>query len=394
MSKVCILSFPRYFNYGTFLQLYAMQVTVQAMGYQPEIIDYDPYNDSGRQAGSNRASIRFLHKLLFGIKGVLGIDKGEGFTVGKSGQMARFKRFLENDLALGDTTYFSARELEANPPEADAVIVGSDQVWHPVGHRKDPAYFLSFTERTKRVAYAPSFGVSEVPGDTINWLASHIQGIPHLSIREKAGADIIRQLTGREVPVVLDPAYLLDAREWGRFAGQERLITGNYMLCYFLESDQYMRETALRIAKERGLQPVMIPVHPGDTPDSSAAFTQLTDIGPHEYVQLIRDADFVCTDSFHGTSFSLLFERQFLTFKRYDNPDQAANHSRLDSILKATGLDSRVVGLENFAKAGNQDVDFTDASKTIAALRAESMSYLNDALSSAVGKGSNHVAGN
>lgn len=388
MSKVCILSFPRYYNYGTFLQMYALQATLDAQGYQAELIDYDPYNDSGKQGAGKTSVLSGVRRALGKMKRYFKAPAQDTFTVGKGAQKARFEEFLKRDLKLGQRTYFSADELNQMPPAADAVIVGSDQVWHPEGHYKDAAYFLSFVPRAKRIAYAPSFGVSQVPEHASEWLAEHIEGIPNLSVREHAGADIIKQLTGRDAQVVLDPAYLLGPTQWSAFAGQKDAMrpAGDepYLLCYFLESDLYMREAALRLAKLRGLKPIMIPVHANDQQGIGADFAQLMDVGPREFVRLIRDAAMICTDSFHGTSFSILFNRPFLTFRRYDNPAQAANHSRLESILTATGLKGRVADKENAQQDWEEAPDFATANARIEALRADSMAYLQGALNNAL----------
>jgi len=381
MSKIGILSFPRYFNYGTFLQLYALQTVVAECGYEPEVIDYDPYNDSLKKPVEQRTLAGALKQLLSTL--VSPLRRGgsrSSFTVGQAQQRTRFVQFLADDIRLGEKTYFSAQQLEADPPAADAFIVGSDQVWNPVGHYQDSAYFLSFAEQAKRIAYAPSFGVSELPQDTQDWLKEQINAIPYLSIREEAGAAMIESLTGRTAQVVLDPAYLLDADAWSDFADEAAVPEQPYLLCYFLESDRYMREQALALAEQQGLRPLLIPVHPCDEEGLGDRFIQLSGIGPREFVGLIRHAAFICTDSFHGTSFSILFNRPFLTFKRYDNAAQAANHSRLDSILQATGLQHRIADKNSAVEQWGLDIDFSHANGQVQQLREESMRYLRGVL--------------
>ncbi len=389
MSKIGILSFPRYFNYGTFLQLYALQTLIAARGYQPEVIDYDPYNDSGKKTLARRPLPQLLKQVLKPLlkpmlKPIVSKAKtllkrgGEdtSFTVGQAQQRERFAQFLANDIRLGEKTYFSPQELEAEPPTGDAFVVGSDQVWNPLGHDKDPAYFLSFAEPAKRIAYAPSFGVSSLPPQSEAWLKQQIEAIPYLSIREQAGASIVAGLTGRTAPVVLDPAYLLDAEAWSDFADEAAVPDQPYLLCYFLESDRYMREQALALAEKQGLIPLLIPVHPCDQEGLGLKFTPLSGIGPREFVGLIGRAAFVCTDSFHGTSFSILLNRPFLTFKRYDNAAQAANHSRLDSVLAVTGLQHRLAGRTSDCTTLPVEVDFKGANAQIEGLRQESIEYL------------------
>lgn len=387
MQKVAILSFPRYFNYGTFLQMYALQQTVAGLGYSPELIDYDPYNDSGKQYGAVHRFVAALRGSYTAFRAWAWSAQADTFTVDSRRQKVRFQHFLANHLNLGDTTYFSAADLQSRPPHCDAVIVGSDQVWHPVGHHKDAAYFLSFTQQKKRIAYAPSFGVAEVPEDSQDWLKHHLAQIPHLSVREQAGAAIIKSLTGRDAQVVVDPAYLLKPGQWRDFAGEGRLFGSPYLLCYFLESDRYMRRAALEIAKARGLVSVMVPVHACDKQACDRDFKKLSAVGPREFVALVRDADYVCTDSFHGTSFSILFNRQFLSFKRYENQAQAANHSRLESILAATGLLHRVVDKHSWGEAMSPAIDFTWANARLKRMRTDSMIFLQQSLDCALENG-------
>jgi hypothetical protein len=390
-KKVGILSFPRYFNYGTFLQLYALQTAVSRLGYEPEVIDYDPYNDSGRRplAGSKqpmwwkaakRVSRRLRDTLAFQVNRSADLAPADNFAPARN---ALFEEFLHTRLNLGRRTYFTKHELECFPPACDAAIVGSDQVWHPVAHYKDQAYFLSFVDPNKRIAYAPSIGLSEIPESTRDWMRDRIEAIPHLSIRESVGAKLVSELTGREAPVVLDPAYLLEATEWSEFSNTSVSADRPYLMCYFLESDEYMRERAKQLAAEHGLNLYLVPVHQADVEREDPAFHKLEGVGPQEFVGLLRNAALVCTDSFHGTSFSVIFNRPFLTFRRYDNPAQVANHSRLDSILTMLGLESQLQGEASKAPLDPLSVDFSLANQRLAELRDESLDFLERSLAAA-----------
>jgi len=172
MIRIGILSFPRYFNYGTHLQLYALQKTVAKYGYKPEIIDYDPYNDSGMKKskpGSMTGVIRTtLNSCVLQLSRALGVLAGRLLPAfGGEPCIDRkglFQQFLNNELELGSRTYFTSRELDEKPPECAAFIVGSDQVWHPISHYKDSAYYLAFTEPSKRIAYAPSDAIASNSG--------------------------------------------------------------------------------------------------------------------------------------------------------------------------------------------------------------------------------------
>jgi hypothetical protein len=392
MNKVGIVSFPRYFNYGTYLQLYAMQETVSRLGYEPEIIDYDPCNDSGsreRTVPDDQGTIARIRARLVSEAGqrLAGLARrlsSSDWEYYRQDRNLAFQDFLDTSLALGSVNYFSEGELFETPPTCDAFIAGSDQIWHPVAHHEDSVYYLAFADQQKRIAYAPSFGVSEIPAGCQDWMGAQIRDIPHLSVREEAGIALVKELTGRHAQLVLDPVFLPEVRQWETFGRSLGAARPPYLLCYFLESDRYMRERALAIAEQLGLQPFMLPVHPSDAGCADNGFRRLTGVGPREFVDLVRNAAFVCTDSFHGTAFSIIFNRPFFTFRRYDNLYQAANHSRINSILRLTALQHRIRGLADTVDSAEGETDFSLANRRIADMRQGSLTFLGDALCSAM----------
>jgi hypothetical protein len=393
MNRVGILSFPRYFNYGTYLQLYALQSTVAKLGYAPELIDYDPYNDSGIRKNSRGSELLNLGRSIKSqLKQITQKITATGLPFVSSERLrfqhqwkSAFQQFLEAHLKLGPKTYFSDDELMQAPPDCKAFIVGSDQVWHPIGHFKDSAYYLRFAEPLKRIAYAPSLGVSEIPEVASDWMREQIAGITHLSVRELNGAELIKQLTGRDAQVVLDPAYLLDAQAWRQFASKQPRPSRPYLFCYFLESDSYMRDRAKALADRYQLDLRLLPVHASDFERDDERINKLPGVGPAEFVDLISNAALVCTDSFHGTAFSIIFNRPFFTFRRYDNPAQSALHSRMESILAITGLEERIVDKNIVLNEHPFEVDFTAANRRITRLREVSMGFLSSAIEYAVG---------
>jgi hypothetical protein len=393
MNRVGILSFPRYFNYGTYLQLYALQSTVAKLGYAPELIDYDPYNDSGTRKNAWGSGLLNLgRRIKSQLKQVTQKITATGLPFVSSERLRfqhqrknAFQQFLEAHLKLGSKTYFSDAELMQAPPKCAAFIVGSDQVWHPIGHYKDSAYYLRFAEPLKRIAYAPSLGVSEIPEVVSDWMREQIGGITHLSVRELNGSELIKQLTGRDAQVVLDPAYLLDAQAWRQFASKQPRPARPYLFCYFLESDGYMRDRAKALADRYQLELRLLPVHAIDFERDDERIDKLPGVGPTEFVDLISNAALVCTDSFHGTAFSIIFNRPFFTFRRYDNPVQSALHSRIESILAITGLEARIADKTTALSDAPLKVDFATANRGIARLRERSIGFLSSAIEQAVG---------
>ena len=383
MKKIGIMSFPRYQNYGTYLQLYALQSTVAALGYKPEIIDYDPYNDSGNRSRHpmGNALRKTLRPLLRALKKAVFPDKIHSpqtvYTVSNNNA---FDKFRDNQLQLGATTYFNQYELNDNPPRCAAFITGSDQVWNPRAHFMDSAYFLAFAEPHQRIAYAPSFGVDQIPQESRGWMRQQIRGIASLSVREQNAVAMVRELSGREARLVVDPVMLLPVAEWTAFSYKRVAASRPYLFCYFLESDPYMRERALTLAEQLGLDLYLLPVNALDRDIRDERITLLHDIGPREFVGLIRHAELVCTDSFHGSVFSIMLKRPFLTFQRYANPDQVAAHSRIESILNISGLGARLVSKNGTLPSAPLQVDFGPSHDKLGKLREKSIRYLAESL--------------
>ena len=250
----------------------------------------------------------------------------------------------------------------------DYVIAGSDQVWNPelVGTFEALRYFyLEFVEKEKRVNYAPSFGVSR-----LKFLERHVHreglnGFTRLSCREKEGCDLIRELTGRDAQLVLDPTFLLTAEQWRKIERKpEYEVPEHYALTYFLGEAEM--STAKKLAGE-------LPII--QAPDGTAQIYSMT--GPREFVWLIDHADLVITASFHGTAFSVNFGRRFITFK-------GGNwFSRMKTLLSNLGLTDRIFELgrdDDRNNIADMPIDYEAVNVKLAELRKKSMNYLASCL--------------
>jgi len=387
MKKIGLLTFPRYYNYGTYLQMFALQTVIQNIGYVCDVIDYDPFSPLRYNiTTTNKISqqLKRLGRILSNPSAAMINYKARKyqrqFEIITMKRQQLFLSFLDNHINIGTKKYLRYEDLEIDPPSCDAFVVGSDQVWNPISHFMDDSFYLAFAKRHQRVAYAPSIGLSRIPDNAMEWVKSGINGIAHLSIREEQGATLIRELTGREALVVADPTLLLTSSEWLQSFSLPSIRRSSYVLCYFLESDSYMRERAIEIAKTNGLDLVIIPVNPVDVEGNNNIFNMEYDVGPKEFLSLIKNASFVCTDSFHGTVFSIVFRRPFFTFRRYANLSEAALHSRISNILIKLGLEKREVGHENRLSFSLTEMDYEYAEKYITDWQDLSKTYLYKAL--------------
>ncbi len=387
MIKVGIVTFPRYFNYGTHLQMYALQKVVTNLGYRCEVIDYHRlYWTADQKTELRQRQWNRLKTLLADPLRVLRHQPIKNYNK-RFGELTKnrvllFEAFLHDHIKLGSRRYKSFHELKQLPPNCNAFVVGSDQVWNPVSHLGDSSYYLVFADQKRRVAYAPSIGMSEIPDEAKEWMRSGLLGIPHLSVRERKGAELIRELTGVDARVVLDPTFLLSAPDWEEVSILPQRARP-YMLCYFLESDVYMRDCARHLARSHDCDLVVIPVNRVDVDNASFDIQKEYDVGPREFLGLLKNATFVCTDSFHGTVFSIIFERPFFAFRRYANEKEAALHSRISGILDITGLTEREMTRDRSLPADSMGIDYVGVKDRLEPWRQESLGFLRNALQEA-----------
>ena len=258
------------------------------------------------------------------------------------------------------------------------VIVGSDQLWLPVNVVSDYYTLNWVSDNINKISYATSFGISKIPDKYADEYKKFLSRINYLSVREESGKKICDEY-GITSKVVCDPTILLTKDEWEQEAVQERIIPDKYILCYFLGSNIEHRKFAEKLKKKTGYKIVSLN-HADEYVKYSDTFADITpyDIGPREWINLIKNAEYVCTDSFHGTVFSLLFNKTFFDFRRYSESNKMSTNSRIDSLLDLAGVD------KNRILTGNEDVDtvikykinYSKVNKNIDKIRQESKKWL------------------
>lgn len=218
--------------------------------------------------------------------------------------------------------------------EHDCFICGSDQIWNPTYSTTSRLAFCSFApERT--IAWAPSFGIADIPKGRKEEFAHHLNNIGYISVREEAGARVIKELTGREAEVLLDPTMTLEVEEWKSITRKpDAELPEQYIVCYFLGQidKQYKRQI-----DEFSRKVDMPIVRLFDVTDE-----RYYSLDPCEVLYTIEHAGYVLTDSFHGTVFSILFHRDFYVFKR--NEGGMSMQSRLDTLLSKFQFENRYYG--------------------------------------------------
>ena len=359
-KSIATVTWMSYRNSGTYLQAYALQQTLISLGFDSRIID------------DSRIISSYPKKRFSPIRCLRSI----------SPSMIKFKRafrkaeeeFLEfrNTHLLLDSDWVFPNDLSQR---YDAYIAGSDQIWSPAV-KFDGFYYLDFTSR-KKIAYAPSFGVSEYPEARKASVAPLLSEFSSISVREKAGAEILKSEFGIDAEVVVDPTMLMTREQWENCLTLSSCNTADkpYLLCYLLTYNKQYIDFVKEYCNDKGLSLKLI-VH-------SHLMTGITEdeiyVGPIGFLEAIRGAEIIMTDSFHGTIFSMIFQKEFYSFKRFNDNLSYSQNSRLENLLSQVGLEDRYLSAD-YLQLSHRPIDFLSVESTISKMRVKSLNYLTTAL--------------
>ncbi|MBQ6987148.1 MAG: Coenzyme F420 hydrogenase/dehydrogenase, beta subunit C-terminal domain [Oscillibacter sp.] len=364
--KTGLLTFYHIHHYGAPLQAAATKWAVESLGASCDIIHY--------YVNQNNA----LFRLPTGLGSALSDIHTAAHYAALKRRYDRFNAFEHDVLGVGARPYGSFDELRRANLPYDVLISGSDQIWNPLifpDRHFDPVFFGAFSD-ARKIAYAPSFGLPRLPDGMGDELRAYLSAYSHLSTREQSGRDILRAVTDAEAPVVLDPVLLRTEHQWSAVAAPpEPFPNGPYLLCYFIHPPVLLAPY-IRLLSESLRFPVvqLCGTRRKASPDAHCIF----DAGPTEFVRLFRDAAFVLTNSFHGTAFSVLFQRPFFTAVA---PGEQAEpeKSRSYHLLRRLGLTDRIVGIGQTA-ALDALIDWQNVRERLQKERETSLSYLQRAL--------------
>jgi hypothetical protein len=379
MKKIGIITIVRVNNYGAELQAYALQRKLINMGYDAELIDY-LYYIHPNYIKEKKAVPQYARYYPFvkRIKGILfpiieAVKSRMNQTVYEK-RNARFVSFHKTNTRFS-RCYDRLSALYENPPKYDVYCVGSDQVWNPYSYTSLEPYFLTFAPKEAvKCAYASSFGVSEIPDMAVEYFKQGLQNINTISVREKTAVGTVKAITGQDAIAVADPTLLLDAREWSKVLNDSMVPQEKYILLYVLKKSSYITETALRIAKEKRLKVVRICRGAYRQDPKNSPIQNIMDAGPAEYLALFKNATMVMTNSFHGTVFSIQFNRDFYTIISRS----ANNNSRQIDLLSTLGIDRIKYTDTTFSE--EPAIEWDIVNKRVEEYRMESINYLQKAI--------------
>lgn len=366
MGKVGIITFHASHNYGSMLQAYALQQTIIKIGHSCKIINlrtkeqrklYKPFAfSSGWQAK--------VKTLVFPFLAYEDLCKHH-----------KFEQFLSKQL-LTTKEIITPEALDECALGFDVYVSGSDQIWNTCCPDYVSSYFLDFVCDHKKIAYAPSMG--PCPNKTISpelygFIGNALNSYCNISVRETGTANFVEKITGKRPKVCLDPTLLLEEEQWKTLAGDTPIISDDYMLFYSPFPTKEQCREMLFLSKKTGMKVILT------TPNGifrliyKKNIKYYINVGPIEFLNLIRYAKFVISGSFHAVVFSIIFARPFYAI-------DGMSDNRVSNLLKLTKLENYAVRPSAIKDAISCQKDFDIAKKNILTAKLDSLLFIQSTL--------------
>ena len=354
MKKIGVLTWHYHHNYGGVLQAFAMQCVFEKLNYNVDIVNYRPEKYGLKECVkrlllSNAISSRLLNKC----------------------RDYKFNKFLKQNLKQSKTFNVSTiKKLKQN--KYDAFFVGSDQIWSP--NVLDTTYLLDFVDdNNKKFSYAPSSVIETKDKDKIKLYKKYLSKFNKISVREQKSKENIDSYVGCDCKVVLDPTLLLDEPDYTEVVSERNVPSGDYVLCYFLGNNDCYRDVIDQIKGDMTVYSIM------SSNDSCGHYNKIYDVGPKEFLGLIKNCKLMVTDSFHGLAFSIIFKKQFYVLERFKKDSEINQNPRIDHILNLLDLHERkVVNVINLSNL--KTIQYDEVYQYLNIEREKSISYLIDCL--------------
>ena len=372
--KIGIITIHAADNYGAVLQAYALQTFLEKLGNDVSLVDYRPEymtNGGGLKWPCSKRDVHTNAGILFIKLGLL-----RSAVLGHERKNA-FNAFRERNLRTSQRAYESLAELKEHLPHFDALVCGSDQIWNPPArHGVDPAYYLAFGgTSTKRLSYAASFGRGHVEEEYCGPIGKLLLGLDAISVREESGLRLVQELSGRQASWVPDPTLLIDDYS----SATTPPDFDNFIFSYSLRNHKTVAAVANCVSNICNLRTIT----PYDPQYQWMSKGSIVSLGPSEWLGHMARSRFVVTNSFHGTVFSILFKKPFVTIALSGN--KQAYNERSFCLLDRLGLTNRIVrdGLDkkDLCNQIEDQIDWSAVQSKLQTWRAEGHSFLVTALS-------------
>ena len=357
--NIGILTFHNALNFGATLQAYALLTFLKNRGYECEVINYI------NPKMMDEISLLHCYKHSSGLSKAIHLLNLHS----RKCSYKHYSEFFKKNMAFSGEIISTIEELKRVNDKYDAIVVGSDQVFNIQGTGEDFNFYLEFTNKRK-IAYAPSFGMVKVDKKYQDRIRNDLLDFNFLSARESEGRNIIKVLTDRDVPIVCDPTFLLEKKAWEKF-DYKKTIKKPYVLVYSFGS-RHLDKKALQIAKR--INGIVINVNRALP---SLKIKSIKGIGPDAFIGLLKNADYVLTNSFHGMALSVILNKNFTVY--LNNYENAKNSNpRFVTLAQKLGLENRIKSIND--NPNMDSIDYNTINKKIYEWRTQSSDYLTRAL--------------
>lgn len=355
MKKVGIVTFHQALSYGAKLQAYALQKFLEQNGLENDIIDYTCHFMYTRLIRPIRVGNK--HKLKSFVRSLItmrqtGIDRKKSIE------------FRKKYMKLSRP--FDADNIKEASDEYSAFIAGSDQVWSPTCVGFDPVYFLDFAQSKQKYSYAASIAVKELPSDKKDEYKRLLSDYQAFSVREDSAAAIIKELLGRDAEVNIDPTLLLTEQQWDEIS--KPVVNEPYIFLFNVRKSIHLINYAKQLRQKTGLKIYYLQkerIH------KVKGVTYLDPVTANEFVGLIKNAEYVCTNSFHGTAFSIIYKKRFAV--EFEN--QGGRNIRSEELMNSLGIKNHEIK-KDFYPNPDEYVDWDHIEKALAEQREKSRMYI------------------
>ena len=346
--KAGILTFHRANNYGAVLQAAALQKYISDNICECEIINFMPNN-----AVPPKATI--IHKILHYVKSGIFLKQ----TIMSNASAKKFDDFRKKYMRISENVYWGDINIDNANLDYDLLISGSDQIFNTTLTGNSHAYYLNFTNKIPKISYASSFGRDDITEEEKNLIKNELPKFRAVSCREGSGVSIIKNLCGINPELVVDPVFLLNRHRWENMVSVKK-INKKYILTYLMEENAEINKLSKDLSQKTGL-PVYVIIG-GKTKNYFGK--KLTGLGPNDFLSTIKNAEYVITNSFHGTAFSIIFGKKFYCFAH------SKRNARLENIMNLIGQKDKLINVylgdcthTDGSSAYNEIMPFIDFSK-------------------------------
>lgn len=371
-------------NYGGILQAYATVSYLEKQKIDFELIRYTRKKDTLEIIKDipRLLNLVWLNSRYEGIQRRISLKKHSVYAKNNDIRMKAFSKFKENAFNKFSEEYVGYDELCKGGKKYNAVITGSDQLWSPAGLPTNYYNLMFVPKDTLKISIASSFGVKNIPWYQKKRTKRFLNRIEFISMRENRGSEIVEELTSRVVPTILDPVFFLSNEEWLEKIPNVKEYNEPYIFAYFLGSNIEHRHAVQEFAKSKGIKIIALR-HMDQYVESDEDFGDIApyDVDPCRFLNLIRNAQYVFTDSFHGTAFSIINKKQFVVFNRYNENSSFSKNSRIDTLCKNFNLENRRYKTNTtISNIVAEDIDYKMVQNNFIKLKKVTDEYMEETL--------------